>query len=812
MVFDFETNAPNYSVRVRVTDEQNASLEKPFVISLLNEIEDLDGDGIEDFYDADDDNDGFSDAEEIAYGSDPRDAGSVANAAPSSLDLNGSGILENQPISALVGLLQGIDPDANASLSYSLVDGNGSIDNSLFILDGNGTLSSAVVFDFETNASNYSVRVRVTDEHNASLEKIFIISLLNEIEDLDGDGIEDFYDADDDGDGFSDAEESVFGSDPRDAGSVANAAPSDLDLNGSGILENQPIDAVVGLLQGIDSDANASLSYSLVDGNGSLDNALFSLDLNGLLSSAVVFDYENNQSNYSIRVKVIDEHNASLEKAFVISLLNVIEDLDGDGIEDFYDPDDDGDGFSDAEEIAYGSDPRDANSVADTLPIDLTLSGLTVMENQPIGTIVGHFAVIDPDPKDTHTVRFNDLNANGSHNHLFTIDANHTLRTAVVFDFENNASAMSLRAKVKQNQTAVFWKFFTINLLNQIEDLDGDGIEDFYDPDDDNDGFSDANEIAYGSDPRDVNSVANAVPSSLDLNGSTILENQPIGTIIGNLYALDHDLNASLSFYLSQNFKDNSLFLLETNGTLRSARIFDYENNQTHTIQAMVVDEHNASATSILTVEILDQMETLTPIVSTKKTEASQRGEVLLQGEIIYDGGGSIFESGFLLSEELSVEFGDQKVTRVLSKTNNANFFKLLVENPFSGNFYYRSYALNEAGLGLGSIKQVKILVQEPTWWGSIISSQGDWKASNWFGSFMVTKAGWIYHERLGWAYASATPDDGVWLWSALWGWSWTKEKTFPYHYCWQSSSWKYWIFYDKASFFTLDSSTLGYE
>ena len=47
-----------------------------------------------------------------------------------------------------------------------------------------------------------------------------------------------------------------------------------------------------------------------------------------------------------------------------------------------HDPDDDNDGYSDIAEIAYGSDPRDANSVADTLPTDLTLSGLTVMENQ----------------------------------------------------------------------------------------------------------------------------------------------------------------------------------------------------------------------------------------------------------------------------------------------------------------------------------------------------------------------------------------------------------------------------------------------
>ena len=56
------------------------------MISLLNEIEDLDGDGIEDFYDSDDDNDGFSDAEEIAYGSDPRTPIPWPT-PPSSLDL-----------------------------------------------------------------------------------------------------------------------------------------------------------------------------------------------------------------------------------------------------------------------------------------------------------------------------------------------------------------------------------------------------------------------------------------------------------------------------------------------------------------------------------------------------------------------------------------------------------------------------------------------------------------------------------------------------------------------------------------------------
>ena len=37
-------------------------------------------------------------------------------------------------------------------------------------------------------------------------------------------------------------------------------------------------------------------------------------------------------------------------------------------MEDHLDSDDDGDGYSDAEEIAYGSNPRDANSTANGAP------------------------------------------------------------------------------------------------------------------------------------------------------------------------------------------------------------------------------------------------------------------------------------------------------------------------------------------------------------------------------------------------------------------------------------------------------------
>ena len=92
--------------------------------------------------DTDDDGDGFSDSAEIAYGSDPRDSNSVANAAPSALDLNNSTLLENSPVGTSIGQLTATDPDSDSSLTFSLVTGNGSDHNSLFEIHQNQFLRS----------------------------------------------------------------------------------------------------------------------------------------------------------------------------------------------------------------------------------------------------------------------------------------------------------------------------------------------------------------------------------------------------------------------------------------------------------------------------------------------------------------------------------------------------------------------------------------------------------------------------------------------------------------------------------------------
>ena len=85
-------------------------------------------------------------------------------------------IVENQPAGTLVGEFNAIDPD-DGVITYSLVSGPGDGNNSFFTLDTNGTLGTRTIFDYEANASIYTIRVQARDEFNATIEGIFTITL-----------------------------------------------------------------------------------------------------------------------------------------------------------------------------------------------------------------------------------------------------------------------------------------------------------------------------------------------------------------------------------------------------------------------------------------------------------------------------------------------------------------------------------------------------------------------------------------------------------------------------------------------------------
>ena len=137
-------------------------------------------------------------------------------------------------------------------------------------------------------------------------------------------------------------------------------------------------------------------------------------------------------------------------------------DIDGDGEPNGTDPDDDGDGQSDADEQASGSDPTDGGDTAPDADGDNVPDQADADDDNDGQTDADEIAGgSDPnDPDSSPEV------CNG-------VDDNRDGSTDEGFD-----------------------------------DTDSDGQANCVDPDDDNDGMSDEHEVAAGSDPTDVTSVA----------------------------------------------------------------------------------------------------------------------------------------------------------------------------------------------------------------------------------------------------------------------------------------------------------------
>ena len=97
--------------------------------------------------------------------------------------------------------------------------------------------------------------------------------------------------------------------------------------------------------------------------------------------------------------------------------------------------------------------------------------------------------------------------------------------------------------------------------------------------------------------------------------------------------------------------------------------------------------------------------------------------------------------------------------------------------------YYYRAVATNEVGTTRSGRKRLKTPDSKTYWWSNSLSRAGGWRTSPWFGTFRPDESGWIYHAKLGWAYAHPDGSDGLWLWMKEHGWLWTRDGAYPFTY-----------------------------
>jgi surface protein len=437
---------------------------------------------------------------------------------------------------------------------------------------------------------------------------------------------------------------------------------------------------------------------------------------------------------------------------------------------------------------------------ANTPPHSLILSESNFSENLPIGTIIGTLSAFDPDANATLFYSFHDLN-NSSDNNLFELETNGTLRTKSAFDYETKASSFLITAQVKDELNAITEDHFTITLLNIVEDTDGDGTEDHYDLDDDGDGFSDIDEINFGSDPLDAKSMINQPPSGLYLNGSNIVENSPLNTIVGKLVAVDPDDGDTFSYTLvsGEGSGSNSFFTLSSDGILTTAYVFDHENAKEHSIRTRVEDQYGASLEKSFSLTI----DNLYLPVAVTHPHTESANEVLFTGEILENGGEAPETFGIQLSSNITFENTD---TLLASKITEKFFSITKRELALARTYYYRAFAINSEGTAYGAI--MRLHKPGPDWWLDLSDETiNGWIIDSWMGSMHPYPNQWAYHRRLGWIFTSPDGNEGYWLWRQENGWLWTNSSTWPFLWAHESAGWLYLLpvknkalFYDYAT------------
>ena len=416
-----------------------------------------------------------------------------------------------------------------------------------------------------------------------------------------------------------------------------NDAPTALDLSSTDVDENMPIGSPVGSFLATDVDSDA-FTYSLesTPGDGDADNNKFTIDGN-ILRTAAVFDYET-KSSYNIHVAVDDLDGGTFERNFVITVVDIndyptavtlssstinenvaigtavgtldLTDVDGPtpysfvlvsgtGSGDNAKFSIDGDSLETAVAINYeaqssfsirvrGSD-ADGGTVEQAFtitaldqndpPTAIALSNSSIAENEPSGTLVGTLSATDQDAGETFT--FSLVSGTGDDDNAeFQVASGNQLKTAAILDYEAGATR-SIRVRVVDSDGDFYERAFTI----QVSD-------------------------------------ANDAPTAINLDPSSVAENQPSDTIVGALSADDID-DETFTYALVAGTGDTNNASFQISGSnLLTAASFNYEVKSSYSIRVRVTDSASNTFEQALQVTITNVNEAPTAIALSATTVA----------------------------------------------------------------------------------------------------------------------------------------------------------------------------------------------
>ncbi len=297
---------------------------------------------------------------------------------------------------------------------------------------------------------------------------------------------------------------------------VVSLTVTGIQLSNREIAENRPVGTYIGVFSTSDPDPGETFTYSLVSGDGDSDNSAFEIANSNELRSAIVFDYET-RNTYSIRVRASGSLGSNYEKAFTI--------------------------------------------LVTAPPTDIQLSNNTVLEGQPVNTVVGVFTSSDPEPGSTFTYQL--VSGTGSTDNASFNILGAQLRTSVIFDYEIK-NTYSIRVRSTDNHGLFLEEQFTIQVTN-------------------------GGEVA---------------PTDIVLSNNITHTGLPSGSFVGSLTTVGDPTHTFTYTLITQAGCPDSPSFTITGDTLNTARSFDLDDQELSICIRSTDDQNNLSLVENFVIQV----------------------------------------------------------------------------------------------------------------------------------------------------------------------------------------------------------------
>ena len=490
------------TVTVTATDTAGNPTTSTFKITVQR---DTDHDGNPDITDLDDDGDGIADTVEQAAGSNPKDPNSrpaaiISPVDPTTVDNQIQTVIDENPITPI--LIGPGNIDSTVSVDTSKLPNGVTYNPGTLTISGTPDVTN---WGPTEETRRFEIPVVVTNPDGSKVTKIAEITVQR---DTDHDGTPDVTDTDDDGDGYPDTEEAARGTDPKDP--TSKPTTSITPISNQTVVEGNPISAVTVTVD----NPNTTVTVSNLPNGVTYNPATKTIS-----GTPSITDWTPTEETREITVTVTATDTAGNPTTSTFKI-TVQRDTDHDGTPDVTDTDDDGDGYPDTEEAARGTDPKDPTSKPTT---SITpISNQTVVEGNPISAVT----VTVDNPNTTVTV--SNLPNGVTYN-----PATKTISgTPSITDWTPTEETREITVTVTATDTAGNPTTSTFKITVQ-RDTDHDGDPDITDTDDDGDGYTDVDEVAHGTDPKDPTSVPTTTPQTTITNpNQTVIDEQPITNIV----------------------------------------------------------------------------------------------------------------------------------------------------------------------------------------------------------------------------------------------------------------------------------------